>query len=101
MNRKKQQELATRQDYLVDRLTNGEEEFLDMSMTLNRRVKMNNKEYHEYYTRRNKKRNIDNWEEIPDEDLWEDGELESEQVKEKLYQEVVRQGVWKLIREIQ
>ena len=30
MNRKKQQELATRQDYLVDRLTNGELEFLDM-----------------------------------------------------------------------
>ena len=29
---------------------------------------------------------IDNkyWQEIPDEDLWEDGELNSEQVKEKL-----------------
>ena len=40
----------------------------------------------------------DKWEEVPDEDLWEDGELDSEQVKEKLYQEVVRQGVWKLIR---
>ena len=40
------------------------------------------------------------WEEVPDEDLWEDGELDSEQVKEKLYQEVVRQGVWKVIREI-
>ena len=40
----------------------------------------------------------DKWEEIPDEDLWEDGELDSEQVKEKLYQEVIRQGVWKLIR---
>ena len=69
--------------------------------------KLNNKIYHEYYTRRNQKKgtldgfNIDNWEEIPDEDLWEDGELDSEQVKEKLYQEVVRQGVWKLIREIQ
>ena len=40
----------------------------------------------------------DKWEEVPDEDLWEDGELDSEQVKEKLYQEVIRQGVWKLIR---
>tara|TARA_Y100000593_G_scaffold7069_1_gene13283 strand:- start:596 stop:757 length:162 start_codon:yes stop_codon:yes gene_type:complete len=30
MNRKKQKELVARQDYLVDRLTNGEEEFLDM-----------------------------------------------------------------------
>ena len=38
------------------------------------------------------------WEEIPDEDLWEDGELNSEQLKEKIYQEVVRQGEWKLIR---
>lgn len=38
------------------------------------------------------------WEEVPTEDLWEDGELDSEQVKEKLYQEVIRQGVWKLIR---
>ena len=55
----------------------------------------------EYYTRRNKKRNIDNWEEIPDEDLWEDGELESEQVKEKIFQNAIRYGEWKLIREIQ
>ena len=38
------------------------------------------------------------FEEVPTEDLWEDGELNSEQVKEKLYQEVIRQGVWKLIR---
>lgn len=38
------------------------------------------------------------FEEVPDEDLWEDGELDSEQVKEKIYQEVIRQGVWKLIR---
>ena len=43
----------------------------------------------------------DKWEEVPDEDLWEDGELDSEQLKEKLYQEIVRQGVWKVIREIQ
>ena len=40
------------------------------------------------------------WEEVPDEDLWEDGELDSEQVKEKLYQEVIRQGVWRVIRNI-
>ena len=67
---------------------------------------MNKKEYREYYTRRKQEKgtldgfNIDNWEEIPDEDLWEDGELNSEQVEEKLYQKVIRQGVWKLIREI-
>ena len=29
--------------------------------------------------------NLNKWEEIPDEDLWEDGELDSEQVKEKIY----------------
>tara|TARA_R100001244_G_scaffold85600_1_gene65498 strand:+ start:171 stop:344 length:174 start_codon:yes stop_codon:yes gene_type:complete len=40
------------------------------------------------------------WEEVEDEDLWEDGELDSEQVKEKLYQEVIRQGVWRIIRNI-
>ena len=44
------------------------------------------------------KMDLNQWEEVLDEDLWEDGELDSEQVKEKLYQEVVRQGVWKLIR---
>jgi len=44
------------------------------------------------------KMDLSQWEEVLDEDLWEDGELDSEQVKEKLYQEVVRQGVWKLIR---
>lgn len=62
--------------------------------------------YIEYYTRRKQKIgtsegfNIDNWEEIPTEDLWEDGEINSEQLKEKLYQEIIRQGVWKIIREI-
>jgi hypothetical protein len=70
------------------------------------KVKVNAKEYREYYTRRKQKTgtldgfNIDNWEEVPDEDLWEDGELDSEQVKEKLYQEVIRQGVWRVIRNI-
>ena len=70
------------------------------------KVKVDVREYREYYTRRKQKTgtldgfNIDNWEEVPDEDLWEDGELDSEQLKEKLYQEVIRQGVWKLIREI-
>lgn len=54
-----------------------------------------------YFTRRNNRFNIDNWIEIPDEDLWEDGELDSEQIKEKLYQEVIRQGEWKLIRRIE
>ncbi len=68
--------------------------------------KLNNKIYHEYYTRRNQEKgtlngfNIDNWEEVPDEDLWEDGELNEYTVIEKVYQKVVREGEWKLIREI-
>ena len=67
---------------------------------------MNNKEYREYYTRRKQEKgtlngfNIDNWEEVPDEDLWEDGELNEYTVIEKVYQKVVREGEWKLIREI-
>ena len=32
----------------------------------------------------------DKWEEVPDEDLWEDGELESEQIKEKIFQKAIR-----------
>ena len=35
MKKDKQQELADRQDYLVDRLTNGEEEFYRISIILN------------------------------------------------------------------
>ncbi len=38
------------------------------------------------------------WEEVPDEDLWEDGELESLDVKNKIYLAVVKLGNWKLIR---
>jgi hypothetical protein len=41
------------------------------------------------------------WEEVPDEDLWEDGELklDSEDIKNKIYLKVVITGEWKLIRE--
>ena len=41
------------------------------------------------------------WEEVPDEDLWEDGELSSEDVKTFIYTQVVQQGVWRLIRRIE
>ena len=47
------------------------------------------------------KGDIKEYEEVPQEDLWEDGELDSEQVKEKLYQEVIRQGEWILIRRVE
>ena len=43
--------------------------------------------------------NMNDWEEVPQEDLWQDGELSSEQVKETLYLQVVQQGEWKLVRE--
>ena len=40
------------------------------------------------------------WEEIPDEDLWEDGELDTQAVIFKMYSKVCRLGEWKLIREV-
>ena len=67
---------------------------------------MNKKEYREYYTRRKQKKgtldgfNIDNWEEIPDEDLWQDGEINSNQLMDLLYIKIIQEGDWKVIREI-
>jgi len=34
-----------------------------------------------------------NWEEVPAEDLWQDGEI-----KDIIYHQVIKQGVWKIIR---
>ena len=67
---------------------------------------MNNKEYREYYTRRKQEKgtldgfNVDNWEEVPDEDLWQDGEISGADLLEEIYQKVIIEGQWKLIREI-
>ena len=42
-----------------------------------------------------------NWEEIPDEDLWEDGEIrEGHSLAIKIYEKVIVEGKWKLIRRI-
>tara|TARA_R110002020_G_scaffold55591_6_gene154090 strand:+ start:818 stop:997 length:180 start_codon:yes stop_codon:yes gene_type:complete len=41
-----------------------------------------------------------NWEEIPEDDLWEDGELDTQAVIFKMYSNVCRLGEWKLIRRI-
>ena len=41
-----------------------------------------------------------NWEEVPDEDLWEDGELNTEGVKSKIYR-ALHFGTYKLIRRIE
>ena len=38
------------------------------------------------------------WEEVPDEDLWEDGEMSKKDVKEEIFWRVVTMGDWKLIR---
>ena len=38
------------------------------------------------------------WEEVPDEDLWEDGELGAIDVSQKLFQRIVNTGEWKIIR---
>ena len=40
------------------------------------------------------------WEEIPDEDLWEDGEISNNTCMIKIYNNVVADGKWKLIRRI-
>ena len=68
---------------------------------------MNSKEYHEYYTRRKQKTgtidgfNVDNWEEVPDEDLWQDGEITSVlDLMQEIEQRLLVTGDWKLIREI-
>ncbi len=42
---------------------------------------------------------LKNWEEVPDEDLWQDGELNSNQVMDLIYIRVIQEGNWKLIRE--
>lgn len=40
----------------------------------------------------------DKWEEVPTEDLWMDGELNSNQVMDVMYIKVIKEGDWKLIR---
>ena len=40
----------------------------------------------------------DKWEEVPDEDLWEDGEISNNTCMIKIYNNVVVDGDWKLIR---
>ena len=40
------------------------------------------------------------WEEVPQEDLWEDGELNAKQVEQKVIDNVMFTGDWIVIREI-
>ncbi len=41
---------------------------------------------------------LSNWEEVPTEDLWEDGEIDTQAVVFKMYSNVCRLGKWRLIR---
>ena len=43
---------------------------------------------------------FDNWEEIPDEDLWQDGELKRCDLPMELFEKVIITGEWKLIRRV-
>ena len=40
----------------------------------------------------------DKWEEVPDEDLWQDGEIGAKEVGEIIFQRVINTGDWKLMR---
>jgi len=42
--------------------------------------------------------NLSNWELVPDEDLWEDGELTKIKVINKIIEKVFNKGEWLLIR---
>ena len=39
-------------------------------------------------------------EEVPQEELWEDGELGARQIGEKLFARIIVSGEWKIIRRI-
>ena len=44
---------------------------------------------------------ITEWEEVPSEDLWEDGEIPRHEVISKIVKMVLDIGEWKLIREVE
>ena len=40
----------------------------------------------------------DNWKEVPEEELWEDGELSKDEVIDKIHYHVLEQGDWIILR---
>ena len=40
------------------------------------------------------------WEQVPDEDLWEDGEVDYDDVLDKIEERVFNTGEWTLIRRV-
>ena len=49
------------------------------------------KNIEEYY-------DLNNWEVVPDEDLWQDGELNSNQLMDLLYIRIIQEGAWRVVR---
>ena len=47
------------------------------------------------------KKNNERWEEVPMDELWEDGESTEQEVATTIFVRVRNQGIWKLIRRIQ
>ena len=41
---------------------------------------------------------FDNWEEVPDKDLWMDGELTRDDLMVRMFIKVIDEGNWRLIR---
>ena len=50
---------------------------------------------------KNHKGDIEQYEEIPDEDLWEDGELSNVEVQQKILNHTMQKGDWLLIRRVE
>lgn len=48
----------------------------------------------------NPNRTTDKYEEVPQEELWEDGELSSTQVQHKILHHTMQQGDWILVRKV-
>jgi len=44
---------------------------------------------------------VDNWEEVPEEQLWQDGEVDDEEVAWEMFKRVCEDGDWLLIRRIE
>tara|TARA_R100000322_G_scaffold49192_1_gene31007 strand:- start:776 stop:979 length:204 start_codon:yes stop_codon:yes gene_type:complete len=40
----------------------------------------------------------DKWEEVPDEDLWQDGEIKRYDMPKELFEKIIIRGEWKIIR---
>ena len=41
------------------------------------------------------------WEEVPDEDLWQDGEIKKYNMPKELFEKIIIRGDWKIIRKIE